>query len=177
MRNMTKAVWNETTVAESDDVLLVEFAVYFPRDSVAPGVLRPCAAPTTYCHWKGVATYYDVVVNDEVNEGAAWTYEETYAEANALKGMVAFWKGVEVVDKPDGEPMMDPGGPVGSRTGHKALCWLLVRTDESELDAATIENLIGLDGTALASAFAHPHVKPFSSRYKWSLVDGALKKG
>ena len=37
--------------------------------------LRESATHTT-CPWKGVASYYDVVVGDEVNKDAAWYYPE-----------------------------------------------------------------------------------------------------
>ena len=164
-------------MAESDDVLLVEFAVYFPFDSVTPGAVRKSAAvQSSYCHWKGVAQYYDVIVDGELNEGAAWVYEEPYEEAQALSGRIAFWNGVDVDQRPPGEAMMDPLGPKGERTGYEALCWLLVRTEETALSATQIEEQIGLSGAALASTFAHRHVKPFADRYQWSLVDGGLKK-
>ena len=174
---MTQAIWNGTTIADSDDVLLVEFAVYFPVASVAPGVLRDSATAQTYCHWKGEASYYDVVVDGEVNEGAAWGYRDPYEDVPMFRERVAFWKGVEVVDKPHGAPMKDPGGPVGERTGYQALCWLLVRSEETSLSAAQIDSAIDLGDTTLASAFEHPRVRPFAQHYKWSLVDGVLRKG
>jgi uncharacterized protein (DUF427 family) len=48
------------------------------------------------CGWKGTASYYDVVVNGEVNTNAAWFYANPSAQAAAIKGRVAFWKGVQV---------------------------------------------------------------------------------
>ncbi len=174
---MTKAIWNGVTLAESDDVLLVEFAVYFPREAVAQNLLRESAAAATYCHWKGVAKYYDVIVDNDVNEGAAWTYPDTYDEANGLRDHFAFWKGIEIVDKPDGDVMKDPGGPLGSRTGYEALCWLMVRTEETSLSQGAIADAIGLDRPSLEAAFANDRTQPFAKHYKWSLVDGALVKG
>jgi uncharacterized protein (DUF427 family) len=177
MHRMAKAVWNGVTIAESDDVLLVEFAVYFPFDSLAPGAVRESIAPSTYCHWKGVAKYYDVIVDGDVNEGAAWAYDEPYEGAAGVAGRIAFWKGVEVEGKPDGDPLTDPGGPKGSRTGYEALCWLLVRTEEKSLGSTLIEDETGLSGDALASALEHNHVKPYTRRHGWSLVDGGLARG
>ena len=52
----------------------------------------------TVCGWKGTASYYDVVVDEEVNEKAAWYYPEPKPEAAQIKGFVAFWKGVQVVE-------------------------------------------------------------------------------
>lgn len=174
---MTKALWNETTVASSDNVALVEFAVYFPRASVAAGVLTPSAAPSTYCHWKGVAKYYDVTVGDQVNEGAAWYYPEPYDDASVVADKIAFWKGIEVEEKPEGKPLVDPGGPKGRREGYEALCWLMVRDQRTSLNAEQIDEQIGLRGDALSSAFEHPHVQMYRQRYKWRLVDGVLEKG
>ena len=48
------------------------------------------------CGWTGTAHYYDVVVNGEVNANAAWFYPDPKPEAEAIRGRVAFWKGVQV---------------------------------------------------------------------------------
>ena len=48
------------------------------------------------CPWKGTASYYDVEVDGEVNESAAWVYPEPKPAASNIKDHVAFWHGVEV---------------------------------------------------------------------------------
>ena len=50
----------------------------------------------TVCGWKGVASYYDVVVDGKVNKDAAWYYADPKPAANNIKDHVAFWKGVTV---------------------------------------------------------------------------------
>ncbi len=50
----------------------------------------------TTCPWKGVASYYNVVVGGEVNPDAAWTYPEPKPGASRIRDHVAFWRGVEV---------------------------------------------------------------------------------
>ncbi len=45
----------------------------------------------------GTASYYDVLVNGEVNANAAWYYPEPKDAAKEIKDHVAFWHGVEVV--------------------------------------------------------------------------------
>lgn len=92
---MAKAVWKGETIAESDDFEVVEGNVYFPPDTVRAEFLRP-SEHHTHCGWKGDANYYHLVVNDEMNENAAWYYPEPYAKAANIKGYIAFWKGVEV---------------------------------------------------------------------------------
>ncbi|REK17759.1 MAG: DUF427 domain-containing protein [Planctomycetota bacterium] len=94
---MPKAVWNDTVLAESDNTIVVEGNHYFPPESLARDHLRPCDH-TSFCGWKGTASYYDVVVDGAVNQQAAWYYPDPMAKAANLKDHVAFWKGVEVVD-------------------------------------------------------------------------------
>ena len=50
----------------------------------------------TVCPWKGTASYYDVVVNGDVNRGAAGYYPAPKEAAKNIEGYVAFWRGVEV---------------------------------------------------------------------------------
>ena len=92
---MPKAMWNGTVIAESDRTKVVEGNQYFPPDSVRRAHLRESSTHTT-CPWKGVASYYDVVVGDEVNKDAAWYYPETKEAANDIRGYIAFWRGVSV---------------------------------------------------------------------------------
>ncbi|HYO62093.1 MAG TPA: DUF427 domain-containing protein [Pyrinomonadaceae bacterium] len=90
-----KATWRGAVLAESDDTVVVENNHYFPADSINREHFRESATHTT-CPWKGVASYYDVVVGGEVNRDAAWYYPETKAAAKNIEGRVAFWRGVSV---------------------------------------------------------------------------------
>jgi uncharacterized protein (DUF427 family) len=90
-----KAHWNGTVIAESDDTVVVEGNHYFPSDAVKRDFLRESSTHTT-CGWKGVASYYDVVVDGQTNKDAAWYYPETLPAADEIRGYVAFWKGVVV---------------------------------------------------------------------------------
>ena len=92
---MPKAVWNGAVIAESDDTHVVEGNTYFPPQSVRREHLRETSTHTT-CPWKGIASYYDVVVGNEVNRDAAWYYPETKEAANDIRGYIAFWRGVSV---------------------------------------------------------------------------------
>jgi len=92
-----RAIWNNVVLAESDDTVLVEGNHYFPPDSVRGEFLRPADTHTT-CPWKGEASYYDVVADGKVNKDAAWYYPEVKEAAAEIKGRVAFWKGVRVVE-------------------------------------------------------------------------------
>ena len=45
-----------------------------------------------------MASYYDVVVDRDINLQAAWYYPEPKEGAAQIKDYVAFWKGVEIVE-------------------------------------------------------------------------------
>ncbi len=92
---MAKAIWNGVTLAESDRFEVVEGNVYFPESTLHRELLQPSETHTT-CGWKGVASYYDVVVGGERNKDAAWFYPDPKEAAANIKGHVAFWKGVMV---------------------------------------------------------------------------------
>ena len=92
-----RATWNGATIAQSDDTIVVEGNHYFPPDAVDRTHMRE-HSHTTVCSWKGTASYYDVVVDDAVNEAAAWYYPEPKDAAANITGYVAFWNGVDVSD-------------------------------------------------------------------------------
>jgi uncharacterized protein (DUF427 family) len=94
---MPKATWNGAVIAEApeSDVEIVEGNVYFRMQAVHQEFLRASDKVST-CPWKGLANYYDVTVNGEVNEDAAWTYRDPKEAAKAIAGRVAFWRGVTV---------------------------------------------------------------------------------
>ena len=92
-----KAVWQGVVLAQSDDTVVVEGNHYFPRSSLAAEYFSE-SAQTSVCPWKGTASYLDVVVGDDRNDGAAWYYPDPSAAASQIEGRVAFWKGVTVTD-------------------------------------------------------------------------------
>ena len=92
---MATATWNGTTLASSDDTVVVEGNHYFPLDSVLDGVLVD-SSRTSICPWKGTATYSSISAGGQVNEDAAWTYPQPKPEAAQIAGRIAFWKGVQV---------------------------------------------------------------------------------
>lgn len=90
-----KAVWKDTVLAESDETIVVEGNHYFPPESVNKEYLHE-SDHQTRCPWKGFASYYDVVVEGDVNKNAAWYYPEPKEVASQIKDYVAFWHGVKV---------------------------------------------------------------------------------
>ena len=63
---------------------------YIPVDAVRAGAMRPTNRQT-FCEWKGIARYYDVVVDDFIAQDAAWGYESPVASFAALRDHVAIY--------------------------------------------------------------------------------------
>lgn len=82
-------------LAESDRCEVVEGNYYFPPDSVNMAYFQDSSTHTT-CSWKGVASYYTIVVDGKTNPDAAWYYPAPKDAAKNIAGYVAFWKGVTV---------------------------------------------------------------------------------
>ena len=93
---MVKAIWNGKEIASSDDCVVVEGNQYFPPDTINKQYFKKSPSNTT-CPWKGIASYYHVEVDGEVNRDAAWYYPEPSEAASSIKDYVAFWRGVEVI--------------------------------------------------------------------------------
>ncbi len=63
---------------------------YVPPGDVAPGVLEPNPR-RTFCEFKGVAHYWDVVVDGRRLEAAAWSYPEPSSGYGAITDHLAFY--------------------------------------------------------------------------------------
>jgi uncharacterized protein (DUF427 family) len=92
---MARAIWNSVVLADSNQTQIVEGNVYFPPDSIHRQYFKPSDTHST-CPWKGEASYYDVVVNGQVNKDAAWYYPSPKEAARNITGYIAFWHGVTV---------------------------------------------------------------------------------
>lgn len=92
-----RAIYNNQIIAESNQTLVVEGNHYFPPDSVRKEFLAASGTHTT-CPWKGVASYCHVVVNGEKADDAAWYYPDPQPLAEGIKGYIAFWNGVNVIE-------------------------------------------------------------------------------
>jgi uncharacterized protein (DUF427 family) len=102
-----RAVFNEVTIAESDQTRVVEGNHYFPPDSVRWEYLTP-SRMRSLGPWKGIASYRSVLVDGVEDRNAAGTYRHPSPLARRIKGYVAFWHGVHVRD-------CEPGSPLASR--------------------------------------------------------------
>lgn len=90
-----KAIWNDKVIAESDETIVVEGNHYFPPSALNNEYFQE-SQHQSRCPWKGLASYYSLVVDGEENKDAAWYYPEPSDAAANIKHHVAFWKGVQV---------------------------------------------------------------------------------
>lgn len=93
---MPKAIWNGAVLAESNNTTIVEGNHYFPHDDVNWEFFKE-SSHSSVCPWKGVAGYYNVEVDGQVNANAAWYYANPSPAASQIKDHLAFWRGVQVV--------------------------------------------------------------------------------
>lgn len=89
-RHVTVTV-NGRVVAETDGAVTLREATYpavyyIPMADVLAAALQP-SETTTYCPYKGEASYYHVA---EVQD-AIWTYEQPYPAVADIAGKVAFY--------------------------------------------------------------------------------------
>lgn len=64
---------------------------YLPADTVT-ATLRPVPG-TTFCEWKGIARYFDVIAGGVTAPRAAWCYDRPTAPFAPLAGFFAFYAG------------------------------------------------------------------------------------
>jgi uncharacterized protein (DUF427 family) len=86
---------------------------YVPREDVAMALLEP-APGSSWCEWKGDASYWDVVVDGRRASAAGWSYEHPSPGYEHLRGAIAFYPGRVDRATVDGEQVTpQPGGFYG----------------------------------------------------------------
>lgn len=89
------ALLGERVLADSNRALIVREStyppvVYFPRTDVAT-ILFETSSTSTYCPFKGDASYFSATINRETIEDIAWFYPTPYREVKTLKNHIAFY--------------------------------------------------------------------------------------
>ncbi|MFL6206655.1 MAG: DUF427 domain-containing protein [Acidimicrobiales bacterium] len=92
-RHLRVEVAGAVLVDTDETIILFETALepklYAPRSAVRTDLLR--RSPTsTYCSYKGEATYWSAAVGDTVVTDVAWSYEDPYPESTAIGGWFSF---------------------------------------------------------------------------------------
>ena len=170
---MPKAVWNGVTIVETDDIAHVEGNAYFPLKAINRGFLTESSeTPPTYCHWKGIARYYDITIDGETNIGGAWYYPAPYPQAEIITGRVAFWRGVEVTGVPEGRGLVEGEPRLDGRTGWEALCWLIKFSGSPAISMDEIESVTGITAAEMEASWQIHDVQRYAARYKRTLAGG-----
>lgn len=92
-----RVIFNDVTIADTQRAKRIletshPLVYYIPPEDVHIDLLTP-ARHTTFCEWKGAASYYTLTVDSKAIEQAAWYYPQPSAPYNAIKGYIAFYPG------------------------------------------------------------------------------------
>ena len=107
----------DTVVARTTGALrLLETAhpptFYLPRADVDLRWLER-GSGTSRCEWKGLATYYDVVMRGRRLAGVAWSYERPLVDARSITGYLAFYANALTCCVAGERAVPQPGGFYG----------------------------------------------------------------
>lgn len=83
-------------IAESDQALLVQETrhddvYYLPREDVRMDLLEP-TEHSTYCPFKGHATYWSLRDGGPETGNLVWSYENPYPEVEGLRHYLSFYR-------------------------------------------------------------------------------------
>jgi uncharacterized protein (DUF427 family) len=97
-RERVRVVFGGKTIADTTKAMrILETShpptYYIPREDIDPEALEPTRG-STFCEFKGRASYYDVCVGDTRAAGAAWIYPAPTAPYRDISDSVAFYPGL-----------------------------------------------------------------------------------
>ena len=83
-----------TTLVDTDDTVIVFETALDPRLYVDPSHVRTDllrrSETSSYCNYKGFATYWSVVLDDLAVDDVAWSYEDPPPESLPIRGFLSF---------------------------------------------------------------------------------------
>ncbi len=84
----------DTALVDTDDTVILFETALEPRLYVDPAHVRTDllrrSETSSYCNYKGFATYWSVVLSDRVIDDVAWSYEDPPPESLPIKGFLSF---------------------------------------------------------------------------------------
>jgi uncharacterized protein (DUF427 family) len=87
---------------------------YIPPEDVRTEFLAPSRRKTSFCEFKGSASYWSLDVGNRTDPDAAWSYESPTPPFAAIRGYLAFYAGRAVACYVDEEEVTpQPGGFYG----------------------------------------------------------------
>jgi len=94
-----QALWQGAVLARSGSTIVVEGNQYFPPDSLRMEFFE-VSGKHTFCPWKGIASYYTILVDGVINLDCAWSYRHPSFLVRQVKGFTAFSRSVQVEPAP-----------------------------------------------------------------------------
>jgi uncharacterized protein (DUF427 family) len=91
-----KATVDGKVVAESSDIVEVGGYAYFPRAAVRMDWLKKAPKNESDNECPHGVQFYDVIVDGQRHERAAWNYEAPKPKMGQVKDRFGFWEDVEV---------------------------------------------------------------------------------
>ena len=91
-----KATLNGHVVAESDDIVDCKGYRYFPPSAVRMQWLEKAPKTASDHECPHGVQFYDVVIDGERHDRAAWVYEAPRPEMAQVKDRFGFWQDVKV---------------------------------------------------------------------------------
>jgi uncharacterized protein (DUF427 family) len=91
-----KAILKDHEIANSDDIVEVGGYAYFPPGSVHTEWLEKVEKTASDRACPHGVQFYDVVIDGERHERAAWSYEAPRPSMAQVGGRFGFWEDVEV---------------------------------------------------------------------------------
>ena len=91
-----KAVVDDKVVAESDDIIERGGYQYFPSSAVRMDWLQKAPKTPSDLECPHGVQFYDVVIDGERHDRAAWSYEAPRPAMAAVGGRFGFWQDVAV---------------------------------------------------------------------------------
>ncbi len=110
---------------------------YFPRDDVRMDLLR-ATQHRTHCPFRGNACYWSLAVADVIVDNAAWSYEEPYADAEAIRGHIAFFTDGPITIEEDAGALPANTAESASTLPNPLVPWLV----HEAWHAATTQDLV-----------------------------------
>jgi uncharacterized protein (DUF427 family) len=85
-----------TTIVDTADTIVLYETGLDPRLYISPSELQNCAielsTTTSYCPYKGTASYWTITVGGTVVPDLAWSYENPLPESVEIRGLLSFYE-------------------------------------------------------------------------------------
>jgi uncharacterized protein (DUF427 family) len=91
-----KVIFHGVTIADSCHTYRVletshPPVYYIPPQDIQMQYLQPVASNRSFCEWKGLAGYYNVIVSDRQIINAAWYYPQPTQDFAPIESYIAFY--------------------------------------------------------------------------------------